>query len=249
MTTVKDIYDYIDSCAPFSTQEEWDNAGLITGSFNAAVTRCVMCLDVTAAAVKAAVDGDAQLILSHHPLIFSPLKRLEVGTAIYSCAQNGISVISAHTNFDRAANGINRNLCKLLDLRDAAPVENTFIWTGSLDTPMSAADFAAFVSERLGSRTLRYTNSSKLIKTAAVGGGACEEFLPQATELADCFVTGDTKYHIMLEAAESDYCLIGAGHYETEHMPFMMLKDELEKAFSDVEFISAQQENCVSAVV
>ena len=144
MTTVKDIYDYIDSYAPFVTQEEWDNAGLITGSLNAAVERCVMCLDVTADAVRAAVDGDAQLILSHHPLIFSPVKRLEAGTALYSCAQNGISVISAHTNFDRAANGINRNLCKLLDLRESAPVENTFIWTGSLETPMSAEDFAKF---------------------------------------------------------------------------------------------------------
>lgn len=249
MTTVKDIYDYIDKIAPFDTQEEWDNAGLITGTADSAVTKVVMCLDVTKNAVQKAVNINAQLILSHHPLIFKAVKRLYSDSAIYKCAQNGISVISAHTNFDRAENGINTNLCSILGLKNVTPVEGTFIVTADLDKEMTVPEFAQFVSDRLNVSGIRYTNSDKIIKKVAVGGGACDEFLPQAMQLADCFVTGDTKYHVMLEAAENNFCIIGAGHYETESMAFLMLKDMISKEFPEVEFISAEQENPVRAVL
>lgn len=249
MTTVRDIYNYINTVAPFDTQEEWDNAGLITGSADCEVTRTVMSLDVTKAAVQKAVECKAQLILSHHPLIFRAVKRLYPDTALYMCAQNGISVVSAHTNFDRAPNGINTNLCKILELENVTPVEGTFIVVGDLKNEMTASAFARFVCEKLNTSGIRYTDSSKIIKKVAVGGGACEEYLPQAMEYADCFVTGDTKYHQMLEASENDFCVIGAGHYETESMAFMMLKDMISKEFPDVEFISAEQKNPVLAVL
>lgn len=249
MTTVKDIYSFIDSLAPFDTQKEWDNAGIITGSADTAVNKVVMSLDVTKAAVQKAVGCKAQLILSHHPLIFNAVKRLYSDTALYMCAQNGISVISAHTNFDRAENGINTNLCRILELENVTPVEGTFIVTADLKKEMTASEFARFVSEKLNVSGLRYTNSDRIIRKVAVGGGACDEYLPQAMEYADCFVTGDTKYHVMLEAAENDFCIIGAGHYETESMAFLMLKDIISKKFPDVEFISAEQKNPVSAVL
>ncbi len=249
MITVKDIYNYIDSVAPFETQEEWDNAGLITGSPDSAVTKAVMSLDVTKDAVQKAVQCGAQLILSHHPLIFNAVKRLYSDTALYRCAQNGISVISAHTNFDRAENGINTNLCKILELENITPVEGTFIVTADLKREMTAPAFARFVSEKLDVSGLRYTNSDKVIRKVAVGGGACDEYLPQAMKYADCFVTGDTKYHMMLDAAENNFCLIGAGHFETESMAFLMLKDKLTESFPGVEFISADQKNPVLAVL
>lgn len=249
MTTVKDIYDYINVIAPFDTQEEWDNAGLITGSLQAPVSKVVMSLDVTKAAVRKAAEINAQLILSHHPLIFGGVKRLLPDTALYMCAQNGISVISAHTNFDKAEKGINANLCKILELNNAEPVEGTFISVGDLKSEMTAHDFACFVSKKLNVSGIRYTDTQKMIRKVAVGGGACDEYLPQAMALADCFVTGDTKYHVMLEASENDFCIIGAGHYETESQAFLMLKDLISKEFPDVEFISAEQKNPVSAVL
>lgn len=249
MTTVKDIYNYINSIAPFDTQEEWDNAGIITGSPQTLVTKVVMSLDVTKAAVRKAAQVGAELVLSHHPLIFGGIKRLIPDTALYMCAQNGIAVISAHTNFDKAAQGINANLCKILELQDAKPVDGTFISVGSLKEEMTAREFARLVSEKLNVSGIRYTETDKKIKKVAVGGGACDEFLPQAMELADCFVTGDTKYHVMLEAAENNFCIIGAGHYETESQAFLMLKDMISKEFPDVEFISAEQKNPVSAVL
>lgn len=249
MTTVKDIYNYINTIAPFNTQEEWDNAGIITGSPKTPVTKVVMSLDVTKDAVRKAAEINAQLVLSHHPLIFNGVKRLMPDTALYMCAQNGIAVISAHTNFDKAAQGINANLCKILELQNTKPVEGTFISIGDLKKEMTALDFARFVSEKLNASGLRYTDTDRVIKKVAVGGGACDEFLPQAMEFADCFVTGDTKYHVMLEAAENDFCIIGAGHFETESQAFLMLKDMISKEFPDVEFISAEQKNPVSAVL
>lgn len=250
MITVQEIYDYINhEVAPFDTQEAWDNAGLITGSADSEVSRVVMSLDVTKAAVQKAVQCKAQLILSHHPLIFQAVKRLDPDSALYMCVQNDISVISAHTNFDRAQNGINTNLCRILELENVKPVDGTFIVTGELQKEMPAEAFARFVSGRLHVSGLRYTGSSRPIKTVAVGGGACEEYLPQAMRFADCFVTGDTKYHGMLEAAEHDFCLIGAGHFETESMAFLMLKERISKKFPDVEFISAEQQNPVLAVL
>lgn len=249
MTTVKDIYNYIDNAAPFVTQAEWDNAGLLVGSADDTVTKAVMALDVTKAVASLAAEIGAELIISHHPIIFNPVKRLQKGSALYICAQNGISVISAHTNFDRSPQGINTNLCARLSLKNVRPVEDTFIVIGELKQEMNARDFAHFVGETLEVSGLRYTDSSKRIKTVAVGGGACDEYLPQAMQLADCFITGEVKYHIMLEAAEKDYCIISAGHYETESESFLMLRDQISKAFPDVEFIRGKQKNPVLAVL
>lgn len=249
MTTVKDIYDYIDGIAPFSSQEEWDNAGLLAGSAQAFVDKAVMCLDVTKAVVSFAAEAGAQLIISHHPVIFNPVRRLCAESALYMCAQNGISVISSHTNFDRAEQGINTNLCRRLSIKNVKPVDGTFIVTGELEKAVSAADFVRFVNKTLNVSGLRYTDTDKMIKTVAVGGGACDEYLPQAMSLADCFVTGDVKYHVMLEAAENGFCIISAGHYETEAESFLMLRGSLSSIFPGVEFINGNQKNPVQAVL
>ncbi len=248
MTSVFDIYNYLDSVAPFSTQEEWDNSGLLIDSGNGAVSKAVLCLDVTKEIVRYASDIGAELIISHHPIIFHGIKSVKPYTAVCECVKNGVAVISAHTCFDKAKNGININLCKRLGLSDIKPVDGTFIVTAELDTPMSADDFAQFVSDTLDVHGLRYTVSDTPIKTVALGGGACEEYLPQAMECADCFVTGDMKYHDFLAAAEENFCVISAGHFETESDSFRMLLDELKSEFPDVEFAWGNQQNPVLAV-
>lgn len=248
MTSVYDIYSYFDSIAPFLTQEEWDNSGILVGCDKAAVTKAVLCLDVTKSIVRFASDIGAELIISHHPVIFGGIKSVKSGDAVYECVKNGIAVLSAHTCFDKAANGINTNLCKRLGLFDVHPVDGTFIVTGKLDKPMSADDFAQYVSDSLDVHGLRYTDSDLPIKTVAVGGGACEEYLPQAMDCADCFVTGDMKYHDFLAAAENNYCVISAGHFETESESFHMLLGELQSKFPNVEFVWGEQKNPVLAV-
>lgn len=248
MTTVKNIYDYINSIAPFENQEEWDNAGFLIGEFRKEVKKAVLCLDVTKAVAEFAKDVQADLILSHHPVIFKGIKSVKKGSAVYTCIENSIAVISAHTNFDLAESGINYNLAKHIGLKDIRQIDDSFITVGSLDYEMSIDDFAQFVSDTLDVSGLRYTDTERLIKTVAVGGGACEEYTELAMQNADCFVTGDMKYHAMLECSENGYAVISAGHYETEHDSFIMLMDKLKALFTDVEFLSANQKNPVLAV-
>lgn len=248
MPTVKDIYNYINFVAPFDTQEEWDNSGLLVGSFEKEVRKAVLSLDATKSVCALAADLGADLIVSHHPIIFSPVSEIIEGSALYTCARNGISVISAHTNFDKAQQGINANLCKILGISDVEPIENTFIVKGELDAEMSIDDFAQLVADRLGVAGIRYTETDKPIKTVAVGGGACEEYLSEAMQCADCFLTGDMKYHPMLDAAEQGFAVISAGHFETESEAFSMLLDMLKAEFPEIEFIWANQQNPVKTL-
>lgn len=247
MTTVKNIYDYINSVAPYDTQEEWDNSGHLVGDFRKEVKRCVMALDATKAVCKYAADIGADLVLTHHPVIFSGLKAVKSDSAVYTLANSGISALCAHTNFDFAQGGINDNLAQLLGLVNPVHIENSFLVKGELDAPMSIDDLAEYVEEKLGCAGIRYTDTEKLIKTVAVGGGACEEYVEEALGEADCFITGDMKYHAMLDASEEGYPVISAGHFETENAAFLMLKERLEAVFTDVEFVVAPVSNPIKS--
>lgn len=248
MTTVKNIYDYINSIAPFDSQEEWDNSGHLIGNFRGEVKKCVMALDATKEVCLFARDIKADLVLTHHPIIFGGISCVKADSAVYILANSGISALCAHTNFDFAAGGINDNLAELLELKNARHIEGSFIVVGELDYDMSIDDFAEYVSDKLDCHGIRFTKTDKLIKTVALGGGACEEETQIAMQNADCFLTGDMKYHKMLDASEEGFAVISAGHFETENKAFLILKDKLEKLFTDVEFIIAPYENPIQTV-
>ena len=120
--TVEDIYHFLNEKAPFSTAEEWDNTGLLVGDPQREVARVLTVLDITPDAVEAAQRLGAQLIVSHHPVIFSPLRRLESSSIPYALAQADIAAVCAHTNLDRAAGGVNDTLASLLGLRSVQPM-------------------------------------------------------------------------------------------------------------------------------
>lgn len=248
MTTVKNIFDYINSIAPFDTAEDWDNSGFLAGDFRKQVKRAVVTLDITKEVAKYAASVGADLIISHHPLIFGGVNSVKKGTALYTVISNDIAVISAHTNYDASACGINGNLCKALKLNDIHQLDGSFLSMGSLDYEMSIDDFAEYVSNILDVSGIRYTDTEKTIKTVAVGGGACEEYAELALSNADCFVTGDMKYHQMLDMAENDMAVISAGHFETEAAAFSMLLNDLKEIFADVEFYWGNQKNPVHSI-
>lgn len=249
MTTVKNIYDYINSIAPFDTQEEWDNSGHIIGDFRQEVKRVVMALDATKEVCEYAKDVNADLVLSHHPIIFGGISDLKAGTAVYTLANNGISCICAHTNFDKADGGINDNLAEIIELSNTKRLDDGFIVVGELDNEMSIDDFAEYISDKLDCAGIRYTDTENMIKTVAICGGAGDdEFIQSASTVADCFLTGDLKYHQMLDAEQMGFAVISAGHFETENQAFLMLKDKLEKLFIDVEFLVAPRENPIKTV-
>ncbi len=245
MTTVKNIYDYINSIAPFDTQEEWDNSGFLLGAFRKEVKTVVLSLDGTKEAVEYAKSVNADLLLTHHPVIFKGLRSVEKGSAVYELIHSDIAVISAHTSYDKASGGINDALSELLELENTETLPNGYLVAGDLKQEMSIDDFAVFVGETLDTKGLRYTDTDKLIKRVCIGGGACSEYMWDAFGKSDCFVTGDLKYHEMLELNQAGLASISAGHFETENLPFLKLKERLESIFEDVQFLAAPVKNVV----
>ena len=245
MTTVKNIYDYINSIAPFSQQEEWDNSGFLVGEYRKQVNTVVLALDCTREVVEYAKSVNADLLITHHPVIFNSVKSIEKDTALYELISNDIAVISAHTSYDKAVGGINDTLAELLELDNTITLPNGYLVVGELKSEMSIDDFAQFVSNALDCHGLRYTDTDRLIKKVCVAGGACSEFMQDAIDNADCFVTGDLKYHEMLDASEKGFAVISAGHFETENLPFLKLQERLERIFTDVEFLTAPVTNSV----
>lgn len=248
MTTVKNIFDYINSIAPFDAQEEWDNSGFLIGDFRKEVKTVVMSLDATKEVCEWAKSVNADLLLTHHPVIFSGVKNIVKGTALHTLVSSDIAAISAHTNFDAADCGINFNLASLLSLKNVKKIDGSFIVTGELVNEMSIDDFAEYVSNTLDCSGIRYTDTDRLIRTVALGGGACEEYTQLAMANADCFLTGDMKYHQMLDASQAGFPVISAGHFETENKAFLMLKDRLEAIFTDVLFLTAPVENPILSI-
>ncbi len=210
--TVQDVYNYLDSRAPFVTCEEWDNVGLLIGDAQQTVRRILVALDVTDGAIDAAIATGANLIVSHHPVIFSPLKRLESNSIPYRLAAAGIAVICAHTNLDRAADGVNDTLAALLGLTDIHPTDDGMCRIGTLPQSVTATTLAKLVAQTL-STSVR-VNGSGDIRTVAVCGGSGGDFIGALAPLADAFVTGEVRHHEWLAA--HDITIIEAGHYATE---------------------------------
>lgn len=248
MTTVKNIYDYINSFAPFSTQEGWDNSGVLIGDRRAEVKKCVVALDVTKEVLDFAVKNSAQLIVSHHPVIFGSVKSVAADTVIYDAVKNDVAVVSAHTNYDVALGGINDVLAKNLELTDVMADESGFLRYGKLENSMTCEEFAKYIKEKLSCESVRFSHTDRKISTVAVCGGAGADFIDSAMTVADAYVTGDLSYHNILDASEQDYCVVAAGHFETEVAGAMALCDKLAALFTDVEFTKAPQKNSVKTV-
>lgn len=242
MTAVCDIYDFLNKTAPFNTQCIWDNAGLLVGDFSEKVGKICVCLDITPEAVEFAEKNGCSLIVSHHPVIFDPLKSVAKESEVWLLCKYGISAICAHTNLDSAKGGVNDTLAEILELCDvtafdedenaAAPMARI----GMLKNPMLCGDFAKFVSKKLGCGGLKYTECQRSIKKVAVCGGAGGDFISAAKRLgADALVTADTKHHQLLEAKKTDFCLVDAGHYNTENPVIYTLEKKLSASFPKTE--------------
>ncbi len=249
MPTVKEIFNFINSLAPFDTQESWDNSGLLLGDPDKQVSRASLALDATCATVTAAKENGAELLITHHPVIFSPLKNLLAGSTAYYLLSNGISAISAHTCLDSAQDGVNDTLAAILELEDIRPLEldgtdTPLVRIGRLPHPMSGDELAKHIAEKLNCR-LRLADSGKTVNTVAVCGGSLSSLTYELIGKADAFVTGDLSHHYFIDAADNGITAIAAGHFETENPVIRVLADKLRNQFPDVEFTVINQENPV----
>ena len=226
---IKDVYDAIDALAPFNSCMEWDNVGLLVGSADEPVTGILVTLDVTPEAVIKAKRLGANCIVSHHPVIFEGLKCVGADSVPGRCLAAGISIISAHTNYDFAPQGVNYALASVLGLRNIRPFggEEPCGMLGELSQPVTDAELATHCEAVLGTH-IQYVPCEGKIGTVAVCGGAGSDFLPQAAAAgAEAFLTGEVKHHEWFAAAKSGICLMAGGHHATEQPAVPQLARQL----------------------
>ncbi len=253
MATVMDFFTYLDQRAPFALQMDFDNAGFLVGRGDGEVTRVLVALDITRAVVDEAADLGAQLIVSHHPVIFHPVRSLtdgdSTGRTLMALVKQDIAAICLHTNLDLAAGGVNDALAAAVGLTDTAPLTGEGLGrVGRLEAPWAPADYAARVKRALGAAGLRWTQGRGMVRSVAVGGGACGDLLAAAHgACCDAFVTSDVKYDVFLEADALGVTLIDAGHFPTENVVCPVLADWLREGFPQVEVLYTQRHREVIA--
>ncbi len=212
--TAGNILELLQQKAPFEAAEPYDNCGLLVGEAHREVTAVLVTLDITHEAVDEALAIGAQLIVSHHPVIFEPLRALKAGSVPHRLAEQGLTAICAHTNLDRAVGGVNDCLCELLGLTAVRIGPDGMCRIGEFPRPMSAGEFGALVSDRLQT-AVRLRAGTDAVRTVALcGGGAGDRVLPLLSE-ADAALTGEVKHHVWL-AVPPAKTMADGGHYATE---------------------------------
>ncbi len=241
MPTVHDIESALYALAPKALAAEWDNVGLLAGSADREVRSVLVALDITEPVVEEAERMGADLIVSHHPVIFHPVKSITdrdpSGRLLIRLVRSGTGAVCMHTNLDAAQGGVNDALASALGLQDAAPVaEGGIARIGTLPETMALPGFLARVKNALRPNGIRYVDGGRPIWKVAAGGGACGDFLWEAAALGcDAFVTADLKYNHFLDAGVLGLTVIDAGHFPTEDVVCPMVVRYLREKFPEVQ--------------
>lgn len=258
MITVKDIYDEIDRRIHFAAAEEWDNCGILAGDPTAAVTGIITALDITREVIREAEEKGAQLIISHHPIIFRPIRSVLTSTPTGMLLQKGLSAICCHTPFDMSPEGMAKGLFDLLETPlglihsseeplekracSACPEENLSIGKiYRMREPLSAACCAERLKEALGCRFVRFSRGGGDISKIAVCSGAGGSVISEAAARgADGLVSGDFKHDEFIDAPGKELVLFDCGHFHTERIFGQLMADMLSEAFPNLEICAAE---------
>ena len=228
--TVRDIMGYMETLAPQALAQEWDNVGLLVGDPETEVACVVTALDITPDTIAFAKAEGAELIVSHHPLIFAPLKRVVAPSVPYQLAQSGIAAFAAHTNLDAAKGGVNDALCAALGLLHVREAFDGLGRVGELPAELRPEVFAAFVKKRLHT-AVQWREGSTMVRTVGVVSGGGGDFAADCE--ADAFVTGEMKHHEWIALPDTLTAVV-AGHYATENVVVEPLASMLQAAFPTV---------------
>ncbi len=234
---VRDILEFLDSVAPFNTALPFDNVGLLVGNEQDEVNGILVTLDCFDEVIDRAEDLDANLIITHHPIIFSPLKTVTEEGLVYKLIEKKISVISCHTNLDIAEGGVNDALCSALGLYDVqtfAAEDGFLLRLGELDEAEDPYSFAKQIKEKLGGGVKFVAGNSDILRVAVCSGSGGDYLLDALKNGADALVTADVKHHLFIEAGRLGISLFDAGHFNTEDVVIAPLCRDLSAAFPEI---------------
>lgn len=241
--TVKDICNIMNSIAPEEYAEGFDNVGLLVGDKNAEVTGILLALDATAESVDLAVQNGCNMIVTHHPLIFSPLKSVTtddaVGSVVYKLIQNGIALYSAHTNFDKVPGGTDDMLAEAVGIISPARLEENELGFGRLGNipPTTARELKDNLSPRLGASVITTADDNKPISTVATVAGSGGDFVELAIKNnVDLFITGEMNYHTALDAKRLGLDVMLCSHHASEQISLKSLKTSLQNRLNSVQY-------------
>lgn len=241
---LKNILSLLNEMAPFHYAEAWDNSGLQVGTGNKPINKIFISLDPSVNALRSALAGNAQLLLTHHPLIFKPLSQLDYatypGNIIVEAIQKGISVVSMHTNLDVAEGGINDMLANLfslqnpevLEARDDLKIDRIGLGRiGDLPAPLGLSSMIEKVKSALDATTVKVLRKEdvEIKRVAVVGGSGGSMVVVASRKGADLLITGDVSHHDALKAEQLGLALIDAGHFSSERAAMVLFADYLQE--------------------
>jgi dinuclear metal center YbgI/SA1388 family protein len=245
-----DVLDLIENIAPKGLAEAWDNPGLQVGSFNQEIKKILMALDPTLEAIRFAVRQRADLLFTHHPLIFPTISQVGSdaypGDVITEAIKNGISIVAAHTNLDVAPEGINYVLADMLGLKQVEVLEENSLMDGAglgrlgyLPEPMGILAFLEQAKQTFGCEKPRlvFSNSDASIHRIAIVGGSGGGLIPLAAKKrADIMITGDIGHHHALTARSLEIALMDAGHFHLERAAFCRFAERFGQLAADLDW-------------
>jgi len=222
--TIRELYNYLDHIAPFNNQDKSDNAGLLVGDYDAQVKKILVCLDVTNKVVNEAVEKGIDLIISHHPLMYRPVRRIVSDDPLHALIRSNINFIAVHTNLDVAVNGLTDLMLEKLGFPKSDTVirpinsdESGYGRIIDLDTPICAEELAEKCKVAFNCAIIRYVDSGKpLLRIGTVSGSAGESVEAALGAGCDAFICGEISHSGIVFAANHGMTLIEAGHFHTE---------------------------------
>ena len=255
-TKISEIVEWLNQVAPLELSESWDNTGLLVGCEAGDVTRIQTCLTLTAASVQEAIDKQAQLVISHHPLPFKPIAKVttssQAGKLLWQLASNGIAVYAPHTAWDSAQAGINALLADILGLADVQPIVPSELSScsalgagriGALADSESLESIVEKLREAIPSTRPRAVHGNKPIGRIAIACGSGGSLLGAAIEKdCDLFLTGEATFHTCLEAEAASVSMLMIGHFASERFAMENLAGLLVKQFPSVETWASERE-------
>lgn len=246
MITVNQVYEAMQAIAPLELAESWDNPGLLVDC-GGAVHRVLAALDITPEVVAEAAAKQCEMIVSHHPVIFDPLKRLGPQDVPFQLVRAGISAICMHTNLDAAAGGVNEVLAGIFGMQDPEPFAEGCGRVGSIE-PITVPQLACKAQQELAARCnapdvgpavqVKFADTGKPVRRLAVISGAGGSLFEEALAVgADCLLTGEANHHHACDAKRLGLSLIAAGHYATEFPVTAAVAEKLRAALPGVEVL------------
>ena len=247
---ISELLKYLDEKAPLSSAASFDNVGLLVGDENAEITGVCCCLDITHDVIKEAEEKGANLIVSHHPVIFDGLKRIPEWSPVASLVRKNIAAIAMHTNFDIAESGVNETLAELLDFSSAGVSQIEKFHDGygiicEIALGHSPRTLAEYCKERLLLDCVKYSRKNCSIQRIALccGAGIDRDVMQFARDNhIDAVISGDIKHNFWIEAENCGIALIDAGHFGTEKAAAHRLAKLVTEALSSIPVFSAECE-------